>query len=56
MDAGTSATLGEAKQPGMGNVPSSVEKLDVSICHKDLMSLDQLLESAQDWIGQVSVK
>jgi hypothetical protein len=56
MDAGTSATLGESKQAGMGNVPSPVEIFDVSICHKSLMSLDQPPEGKQNRFRQVSVK
>jgi hypothetical protein len=50
MDAGTATSVGKPKQAGMGNVPSPVEIFDVSICHKNLMSLDQPPEGQAEQI------
>jgi hypothetical protein len=56
VDTSTAASLGKPKQPGMGNIPASVEVFNVSACDKNLMLLNQLPEGNQDWLGQVSVK
>jgi hypothetical protein len=48
VDAGTVAPLGKAKQTGMGNVPAAVEILNISVCDRNLMPLDQLPERTQD--------
>ena len=36
MDAGTMASLGKPKQPGMGDVPAPVEVFDISARHRNL--------------------
>ena len=56
MDAGTAASLGKPKQSGMGNIPTAVEILNISISDGNLMPLNQFTEGTQDGFGQVSVK
>jgi hypothetical protein len=41
VDAGTATPLGKPKQPGMSNVPPAVEKLNISVCDRNLMPLNQ---------------
>ena len=56
MDTGTATSFGEAKKPGMGNVPAAIEILNIPVCERDLMFLDQFFEGTQDGFRQVSVK
>jgi hypothetical protein len=56
MNAGTAASLGESKQPGMGYVPSPGKILNISTCYIGLVSLDEFPEGAQDRFRQVPVK
>jgi hypothetical protein len=56
MDTGTATPLGKPKEPGMGDVPAAIEKLNVSVCDRNLMPSDQFFERPQDGFGQVSVK
>ena len=44
MDAGTATSLGKPKQTGMGDVPAAVKILNISVCDRDLMLLNQFSE------------
>jgi hypothetical protein len=56
VDTGAAASLGKPKQPSMSNVPAAIEKLNISVCDRDLMPLNQFRKGTQDRFGQVSVK
>ena len=48
MDAGTATPLGEPKESGMSDVPTTVKILDIPICERNLMPLPQVPEGMQD--------
>jgi hypothetical protein len=56
VNAGTSASLGKPKQPGMGNIPAPIEILNISICDGNLMPSNQFTEGPKDRLGQVSIE